>query len=223
MPQIGEQADVLRALGRELDQHQARGIQITAHETFLSVGWGQRAQVDAYQEHHLATLRMQAHAMRTGTGGDNPTGSLSELLRTLGQELDQGKIEANGITQEAEGFRVSGVQSGRYFTRLYRTSELYHLSRDRREARGKGSAAASEPAQPFDEVTVGLRVYTQDGEQLGTVGELAGRALKVMDASGQFGYWLRAPSIALVQAGEWAQLAFPRDQLDRHRSWSAPE
>lgn len=227
MPQIGEQADILRALGRALDEQKASGIQITAHETFLAVAWGQRApgsELQAYQEHHLQTLRMKARDMRTGAGGRVQPGSLAELLRTLGQELDQGQIEASGIIQEPDGFRVSGIQGGRYFTRFFRTSELMQLSLMRRQRRGSGAASepAAAPAAPFDDMRPGIRVFTQDGEELGVIQEISGRSFKVMDPSGQFGFWLPARSVGRVAPGQWAQLTFPRSELDRHRSWAAP-
>jgi hypothetical protein len=227
MQQVVEQTDLLRALGRSLDEQKAYGIKIAVHETFLSVEWGPGggARTQAYQEHHLEHLRKQARAMRSGESGNASTpGALCELLRTLGQELDQAKVEANGIVQEAEGFRVSGVQKGKYFTQLYRTRELQHLSRLRREARGKGPAGAAVAApEPFDTVTIGLPVYSQDSELLGTVSEIAGRAFKVMDPTADFGFWLRSSDVATVSPDQWAQLSFPRHQLDRHRSFTMPE
>src|SRR5438552_1754201 len=114
MPNAGEQADVLRALGRFLDTQGATQIEIVNKEAFLAVSWEQRARGGgqrAYQEHELEALREQAHEMRKG-GVGNPVGSLAELLRTLGQQLDNDKIEMNSITQESGGFRVSGVQNG---------------------------------------------------------------------------------------------------------------
>ena len=39
MPKIGEQGDVLRAIGRFLDDEGASGIEIRAHEVFLAISW----------------------------------------------------------------------------------------------------------------------------------------------------------------------------------------
>jgi hypothetical protein len=225
VPRVGEQADVLRALGRSLDLQFARGIKITVHETFLSVEWGHpssHTQTRSYQEHHLADLLAQARAMRTGSGEGTPSASLGELLRTLGQELDRANVEANGIVQEPTGFRVSGIQGGRYFRQFYRTSELLQLSRARREARGRGASTGSSDPGGSPQMAVGLRVFTQDGTELGTVSEVAGQAFKVDDPSHSFGFWLRVQRVATVAPGEWAQLDFPHAQLDRHRTWTPP-
>ncbi len=228
MPRVGEQADILRALGRTLDERGIKGVQITNHETYLAVGWGELkpgTQLQAYQEHDLEQLREQARALRGGaSGGSSPPGSLSELLRTLGQELDAEQIEANGISQEADGFRVTGICQGRYVSKLYRTSELLQLSSRRRAMRGSGTAArpaAREEQHPV-QVTVGLRVFTKDGVELGTICELAGSSFKVQDPS-QLGYWLTAQAIGKMEPGAWVQLAFDRPHLDQHRSWAPPE
>src|SRR5438045_1566052 len=39
MPSVGEQADILRALGRMFDEERANEIEITIHEAFLAVSW----------------------------------------------------------------------------------------------------------------------------------------------------------------------------------------
>src|SRR5881296_3005892 len=95
MPNAGEQADVLRALGGFLDQQGATEIEIVNKEAFLAVSWKQRtpgAGQRAYQEHELEALRAQARELRKGTAG-NPLGALAEMLRTLGQELDRKQVE----------------------------------------------------------------------------------------------------------------------------------
>ena len=139
MPATGEQADVLRALGRFLDEQGASEIEIVNREAFLAVSWKQRTPGEgqrAYQEHELEALREQAREMRKGSTG-NPLGALAEMLRTLGQDLDQKQVEVTTITQEAEGFRVSGTASGRYFRELYPTGSLLMNSKRRRVGRGQ--------------------------------------------------------------------------------------
>ncbi|HZT08614.1 MAG TPA: hypothetical protein VFC51_16445 [Chloroflexota bacterium] len=138
MPTVGDQADVLRALGRLLDQEQAQAIEITNHDVFVSVTWQRRggtAEQRALQEIDLETLRADARAMRKGIFTRNPGGSLAELLRTLGQELDRAQVDVSTITEEPEGFRVSGVAGGRYFRQLYHKSDLLSLSASRRAMR----------------------------------------------------------------------------------------
>jgi hypothetical protein len=141
------QADVLRALGRYLDEQGATGVEIVNRETYLAVSWDQRAaqgeaQQRSYVEQELEELRAQAREMRQG-GAGNPAGSLAELLRTLGQELDTEDIDVNMIVQEADGFRVTGIAGGSYFRQLFETSELLAAAERRRVERGQAGAPAS--------------------------------------------------------------------------------
>jgi hypothetical protein len=233
MPTIGDQADVLRALGRWLDDQGASGVQITEYDVFLSVTWDNADAIAAthraYQEHELDSLRAEARRMRqTDSSGPNgvpgdipgpiPNDSLAELLRTLGQELDLAGVAAGGIVQEPGGFRVSGVAEGNYFSRLFTTDELLELSANGQALRGTWVA----PPDPFASVTVGLAVETGDNQRLGRVGAIQGRAFKVQGGLLQRAYWLPAESVASVTSGERVVLAFPRAELDQHKQANAP-
>jgi len=142
------QADVLRALGRYLDEQGATGVEIVNRETYLEVSWEQRAEgPDAqaqrsYVEQELDELRAQAREMRQG-GAGNPVGSLAELLRTLGQELDDEDIDVNMIVQESDGFLVTGIVGDRYFRQLYERAELLAAADRRRVERGQTGSPAS--------------------------------------------------------------------------------
>jgi hypothetical protein len=222
---VGDQADVLRALGRWLDDQGATGVQITDYDVFLSVTWANpdasAATHRAYQEHELATLRAEARRLRQAEPSV-PSGPLAELMRTLGQELDLAELAASGIVQEPEGFRVSGVAEGNYFSRLYLTSELLELSAQGQALRG----TRGEPAPDhFAQLTVGLRVDTADNQRLGKVGAIQGRYFKVHAGLLQRDYWLPAESIASVASvaptGR-VVLAFPKAELDRHKQANVP-
>src|SRR5438105_4866464 len=124
----GGMADALRALGRYLDEQGATGVEIDDKETYLAVSWDKRAsgsesEQRSYVEQELEELRAQAREMRQG-GSGNPAGSLAELLRTLGQELDDQDVDVNMIVQEPDGFLVTGIAGGRYFRELLEISEL---------------------------------------------------------------------------------------------------
>ena len=142
------QADVLRALGRYLDEQGATGVEIVNRETYLEVSWDQRdegsdAQAQrSYVEQELEELRAQAREMRQ-VGAGNPVGSLAELLRTLGQELDDEDIDVNMIVQEFDGFLVTGIAGDRYFRQLYERSELLAAAERRRVERGQTGSPAS--------------------------------------------------------------------------------
>jgi len=127
-------SDVLRALGRFLDGEGASQVEIVNRESFLAVSWETTppgAEQRSYVEQDLEGLREQAREMRKG-GLGNPSGSLAELLRTLGQELDGRDVDINTIVQEPDGFRVSGVADGRYMRELYETDQLLLVANQRR-------------------------------------------------------------------------------------------
>jgi hypothetical protein len=219
MAKEGGQADVLRALGRYLDEQGATGIEIKNHEMFLAVSWAEAGSAGrrAYQEKDLAELREQARAMRKGIAGGTPTGSLGEMLRTLGQDLDEDDVEVAGIVQEDDGFRVSGSMPGRYYNRLFSTSELMEKSAERIMRR---APARPEPTwqDPFDFVRVGLPVETQDSQRIGRVGEIQGRSIKVETSLFQRDFWLSAEVIASAKSDGSVVLSVPKSDLDRHKN-----
>ena len=140
MPNLGEQADVLRALGRLLDEHQASHVEVENHEAFLTVSWQQYngvAQQQYLQEVELDSLRKRAKAMRKA-GDRGMEGTFAEMLRTLGQELDAQQVEVSTIIEDREGFKVTGLQQGRYYRDSFRRGQLSTLSTQRRSRRGRG-------------------------------------------------------------------------------------
>lgn len=224
MPTLGEQADILRALGRYLDEHGASGIQIQALEVVLQVTWTRDSTGPdhvAVQEHDLETLRQQARAMRQGSGSGSPPGSLAELLRTLGQELDDAGIEANGIVQEADGFRVSGVAAGRYVNEFYPIDELLERSAGRRQMRGT-APAQPEWVDPFEGVIPGLSVVTADQHRVGKVAEVRGRHFRVEAGLLQRDFWLPAECVSAVEADQRVLLVQNRSQLEPYKSRIPP-
>jgi hypothetical protein len=224
MPKVGEQADILRALGRFLDDQGAQSVEIRALEVVLQVSWSKDAPGSehiAVQEHDLETLREQARAMRQGEGGGSPTGSLAELMRTLGQELDEAGLEAIGIVQESDGFRVSGVAGGKYASEFYVTSDLLEQSAQRRELRGTAQVG-TDTVDPFPDVAVGLAVVTQDAHRIGKVAEIRGRYFRVEAGILQRDFWLPAECVAIVEAPERVLLSPNRAQLEPYKSRIPP-
>jgi hypothetical protein len=227
MAEIGEQADVFRALGRLLDDEQATNVHIIGQLTVLSVSWdppGSGEEHRAYQDHDLELLREHARQLRHEPAGIPPDSSLAELLRTLGQELDEAGFEASGIIQEAEGFQVSGVLGGRYANQLYLTSELLERSAAHRAARGTAKAVAprAEHSDGFDLITIGLPVFTKDEQRIGKVSEIRDRHIKIDAGLLQRSYWLPAESVATVVVSERVVLAPRRNQLEDHKLRTHP-
>jgi hypothetical protein len=134
----GWHADVLRAVGCFLDQSDAGTYSIVIDVDEMNVVWNgadPAIRHRAYLQHELDELRAQARALRHGNGA--ATGPNSELLRTIGQDLDRDGVTLRGIFRNAEGFGVSGLVVPGYFYALYLTQDVIALSVSRQSARGK--------------------------------------------------------------------------------------
>ncbi|HZT06273.1 MAG TPA: hypothetical protein VFC51_04535 [Chloroflexota bacterium] len=139
MPSLSEQPDLLRALGKLLDDERASKVEITFYETFLTASWDKHhvgPQQRSFQEWELQALHREGVALRRKPTDLAMEGKFAEQLRTLGEELSKGAVEASSIVEEDGGFRVAGVSQGKYFQRLFREAELRKLSDERRFGRG---------------------------------------------------------------------------------------
>src|SRR4051794_15878062 len=124
MPQTGEYADILRVIGAVLDEHGAVNAEIIEHQAFVAISWQQgvgNAAQRFYNDLDLQELRAQARELR---GGGRGSGGRAELLRVLGQDLDAQKMELNGIVEDPDGYRVSGIAERRYLNLYYSLEEL---------------------------------------------------------------------------------------------------
>lgn len=137
----GEYADILRVIGHLLDEHDADQVEIIQYEKFMTVSWrqpGGTADQRAYNDIDVKLLRDKARRLR---GAGPVGGEKAELLRTLGQELDTQGIEANGIVEEGDGFRVSGVADRRYVNLHFTFFDLRSLSAAHRAERPRDGTA----------------------------------------------------------------------------------
>ncbi len=225
MTRVGEQADLLRALGRFLDEQKASGIDIKTHEVFLAVTWEKGepgSQHKAYQEHDLEALRAHARALRRTSARGVSDGSYAELLRTLGQQLDEEGTEMNAIYEESDGFRVSGVGRGLYRTGLCFTSELIEWSVERRAARGTGPQEDDLADNPFERMSIGAAIFTRDNQRIGKVADIQGRYFKVDPGFLQRAYWLPAECVESAGSGEPALLSIPKAEVFEKRKTATP-
>ncbi|HZT05900.1 MAG TPA: hypothetical protein VFC51_02650 [Chloroflexota bacterium] len=216
MPRIGEQGDVLRALGRFLDEQGAAEIDIKLQGQSFAVTYkvaAERGGQVYYNDQDLDALRAKAQFLRSGNPGVAGDGSLAELLRTLGQELDDAGVELTSLGQDADAFRVSGLKDGLYHTQPYYFYQLREASAERRAARGKGGGRTPEEIDPILGVTVGAPVFTWDNQRLGKVGEVRGRAFKVEPNFLQRDYWLPASCIAAASKGQPVLLAIRKVEV----------
>jgi hypothetical protein len=172
------------------------------HSSFMSVSWdsplpGEKER--SYREQQIEDLRTQARALRHDD--ETPVGPVVELLRTIGQELDDAEVELSAVIRDAQAFQVSGVSAGRHYRTTYRTKDLVAIAAGRRARRGQAPLAtgpSSAQGDSFVGVEVGAQVFTEDKELLGRVTEIRGRYFRVgKDFLGEE-YWLPAESVASV-------------------------
>jgi hypothetical protein len=129
MSEVGY-ADILRALGRFLDDEDAHDTEIVEHPTFLAITWragDSSTETRSYNELDLQQLREKALSLRGGQDGPSK-GELCELLRTMGQELDAMDFDLSRIQEDEEGFIAAGAVERRYESLYFRKSELRELS-----------------------------------------------------------------------------------------------
>jgi hypothetical protein len=126
MIQAGECSSTLRVLGQFLEQIDAAEIGIIDHEEYIEVSWRNRrgGREERYHDAgELAALRTASTLYRDAQEPSHRYG-LTELLRTLGQELDDLRMDSVAIAATPDGFHASGTVAGSEIIRTYTHSEL---------------------------------------------------------------------------------------------------
>lgn len=136
MPGGDRWGDVLRVVGRWLDTEEAQNVQIAPGPT-LDVTWQRAgtAQETALTRLDMDKLREQAPLMRQPISAP-PKGDREELLRTLGQELDDLGYKVERVSERAAGYEVRVVGAEGPSDRFYSLPELREHSARRRALRG---------------------------------------------------------------------------------------
>jgi hypothetical protein len=132
-----EYADFLRVIGQVLDAEEAQQVEIIERETFISISWHSgpgMTENRSFRDLDLDTLRERARELRGTATADVPH-TRAELLRVLGQELDEQGVALNGVIEEEDGYRVSGTAGRRYTNRLYTWDDLRDSSMRRSDQR----------------------------------------------------------------------------------------
>jgi len=127
MEQIGQYADTLRALGRFLEQADARGIQIGKENSHWSVVWQGPPEKTSLLPFQLQALRVVSRLNR-GLKNNVPRFNLSQILRTLGQLLDTMKATSFSIHEVPGGFQLSASVSDQQGGRTYAIEEIRSLA-----------------------------------------------------------------------------------------------
>jgi hypothetical protein len=132
----GRWADILRILGRALDNERGTDVLVRGGDV-VDVSWKQDGATHRsfYDALDMTKLREQAPLMRQPIAMP-PKGEREELLRTLGQELDDQQIADVQIEERAGSFEVRGQTPEGAVYRFYSSVELRELSRKRRASRG---------------------------------------------------------------------------------------
>ena len=119
MPEPDRWEIMLDGLGQFLAAQDANHVQILDQGPYLDVSWhlaGGSPQERLFVETELADFRRTA---------SNPVSSSPlTLLAALGHEIDQDPIEVARISQEANGFVVTGSIQGHYLSRPYAYADL---------------------------------------------------------------------------------------------------
>jgi hypothetical protein len=120
-----------------LDSAQAEAAEITEQPTSVHVSWqstnGERVE-RVFDNQQLDALRGEEYAQRDASAAP-PSGGHGELLRTLGQSLDQQGISLERIVELADGYRVTGTVGERYISQWYGPDVLRSASERRRSQR----------------------------------------------------------------------------------------
>ena len=138
--------DILRVVGRWLDAEGAQDVQIAPGRT-LDVTWnrGGAAGTQAFTRLDMDKLREQGPLMRQPISAPRK-GDREELLRTLGQELDDLGYRVDRVSERAAGYEARVVGAEGPSERFYSLTELRELSARRRALRGTQPQSALEPS-----------------------------------------------------------------------------
>ncbi len=151
MARPGEYAEALRCLGLFLDGQYARQIRILNADTFLVVAWHapNGALVHRrYLQEDLLELSRQAQRLRGSPGAEQRVreqlfgvavpsllGERPELLRSLGQLLDERALTLDEIREQQEGFQVRTSLGLRSQEDWYTAQELRRISQVHQQRR----------------------------------------------------------------------------------------
>lgn len=145
---VAEYSDTLRALGRFLEMIGASEISIVEEREHVQVTWhgrGNAREERRYKDFEIQALRTTARLLR-GLEGGTPRFTTSEMLRTLGRDLDEMSARRIGLVETNDGFYVSAEVDGERIGRSYTLSELIARALESHEHR------LTEQAGPADQL-----------------------------------------------------------------------
>jgi hypothetical protein len=151
----GEYADALRALGLFLEQVQAMEIGVTLEGQTLGASWSRvpdRREERRYGPREVDALRTTARLFR-GLDESRPPLARVQVLRVLGQQLDEMGAESFAVAETTAGYGLAATTAIGAVHKRYPPAELSVLAEGLRSQRGdaihpvsQGSMAAPPPA-----------------------------------------------------------------------------
>jgi hypothetical protein len=133
-------AIALRTVGRVFDAEAARDVIIEERTESVELQWsasdgrGKTARYPWLELDRLARVEQLGRIKPSLLRADQQhkdANIWSDLLRTLGQDLDEEAAETSSITGDLNWFTASWVTNGRYVTRQYTALDLREANRRR--------------------------------------------------------------------------------------------
>jgi hypothetical protein len=137
-------ATALRTVGRIFDADAAHAVMIEERADSVWLSWDGRqgaGKKARYPWLELDRLHRTEQTDRTNSPmarlrqERQDTRAWSELLRTLGQDLDEEAADTTSISGDLNWITASWVSGGRFMTRQYTTGDLWDASRRRASLR----------------------------------------------------------------------------------------
>ena len=128
-------SDLLRAVGGFLDDADAREVDINDESGHWSVAWD-RSGVASFGPDELSALRAIAESRR-GLVDDQPQIGLAQLLRVIGQKLDDMDATGFSIAVVPNGFEITAIVGTTRSVNVYTIEELTDLARQQQQRRAR--------------------------------------------------------------------------------------
>jgi hypothetical protein len=140
----GDYSDAFRSLGQLLEQARALELSIVDQGPYLEVSWSDRQgnrEERHLREEDLAALTL-AGSLYRGLGSSMRRFGASDLLRALGQRLDNMRLEHVSVVETYQGFMIGGRVRGQPTSHSFSFTDLVSLTEELRRVRdGQGPGA----------------------------------------------------------------------------------
>jgi hypothetical protein len=133
LAQPGEYSDILRALGRFLDDVQAFGVEVIDQGETWAVSWDRPGTI--YLQHFELEALRQVARMNRGLEGDMPRLTTAQMFRVLGSILDETRATSFSISETDDGYRLTHTTDGKETVHTLSLDDIRTLWTDRMSSR----------------------------------------------------------------------------------------